>query len=226
MAVNTPITEQLDRAVERYRLLSHPFYRAWQAGTLSRDDLRAYAQQYWHQVDAFPGYLSAVAGRLPEGEPKRIVLDNHADEVDQDHRGMWLRFAEALGASEREVRSSAPQPETRGCVAAFSESASTAPPAFALGMIYGYESQTPEVATSKVAGLRDHYGMDGPGVAYFELHADLDIEHAQDLGRAIGMVALSDADARNARDGATAGAAAVWRLLDGVARVRGIATAS
>jgi pyrroloquinoline-quinone synthase len=96
----TTITERLDRVVEGRRLLAHPFYRAWQAGALTRDDLSFYAQQYWHHVDAFPGYLAVLAGRLSEGEAKEIVLDNHSDEVDQDHRGMWLRFAEAVGASE------------------------------------------------------------------------------------------------------------------------------
>jgi pyrroloquinoline-quinone synthase len=220
--VETTITKHLDRAVEGHRLLSHPFYRAWQAGTLTRADLRVYAQQYWHQVDAFPGYLAALANRLPEGESKRIVLDNHSDEVGQDHRGMWLRFAEAVGASERDVRSSAAEPETEECVAAFSVGARAPRPAFALGMIYGYESQTPEVAATKVAGLRGHYGVDGPGVAYFELHADLDVEHSQGLGRAIGMEAEGDADLHAACDGARAGAEAVWRLLDGVARIRGI----
>jgi pyrroloquinoline-quinone synthase len=218
----TTITEQLDRAVDGYRLLTHPFYRAWQAGALSRADLCVYAQQYWHQVDAFPGYLSALADRLGEGEPKRIIVDNHSDEVGQDHRGMWLRFAEAVGASERDVRSSAPEPETHECVAAFSASAHASRPTFALGMLYGYESQTPEVAATKVAGLRDHYGIDGPGVTYFDLHADLDVEHSRDLGRAIGLAAESDADVRAACEGARAGAEAIWRLLDGVARVRGL----
>ncbi|MGH2694393.1 MAG: iron-containing redox enzyme family protein [Actinomycetota bacterium] len=222
MAATTPITHHLDRAVERYRLLTHPFYRAWQAGVLTRADLRAYALQYWHQVDAFPGYLAAVADRLPEGKSKTIVLDNYSDEVDQDHRGMWLRFAEEVGASERDVRSSVPEPETEGCVAAFSAGAHTASPAFALGMIYGYESQTPDVAATKVAGLRDHYGIEGAGVDYFELHADLDVEHSRDLGRAIEIAAQGDADVRAASNGAGAGAVAIWRLLDGVARIRGI----
>jgi pyrroloquinoline-quinone synthase len=72
--------EQLDARVANFDLLCHPFYKAWSAGELSREDLREYAQDYYHQVHAFPTYLAELAIRLDEGELRRAVLANMADE--------------------------------------------------------------------------------------------------------------------------------------------------
>jgi len=66
--------------IAKYDLLSHPFYRAWNAGELSREDLREYVQDYYHHVQAFPTYLAELAIRLDEGELRRAVLANTADE--------------------------------------------------------------------------------------------------------------------------------------------------
>ncbi len=54
---------ELDARIAKYDLLCHPFYKAWAAGELSREDLREYGREYYHHVDAFPSYLSEFAGR-------------------------------------------------------------------------------------------------------------------------------------------------------------------
>jgi pyrroloquinoline quinone (PQQ) biosynthesis protein C len=87
-------------------------------------------------------------------------------------------------------------------------------------MLYGYESQTPEVAATKASGLRSLYGIDGPGVEYFDAHGEIDVEHAAELTRALGVVVETESDLAEATAGARAGAEAIWRLLDGVARAR------
>ena len=79
--------EQLDARVAKYDLLCHPFYKAWSAGELTRDDLRGYAQDYYHHVEAFPSYLAALGLRLEEGELRRAVLANLCDEKGCDEKG-------------------------------------------------------------------------------------------------------------------------------------------
>ncbi|MGI8407903.1 MAG: hypothetical protein ACR2L3_05275, partial [Actinomycetota bacterium] len=73
--------------------------------------------------------------------------------------------------------------------------------------------------------LRIHYGIDGPPLEYFELHGELDIEHSGELAVAIAEIAKDEAALTEAEEGARAGAAAIWKLLDGVARVREICPA-
>lgn len=213
---------RLTRATADRRLLDHPFYKSWAAGTLEREDLGFYAGQYWRQVEAFPDYLRGIADRMPPGEPRDAVAANLSDEVDDDHAGLWLRFAEALGRDQNTVRTASVEPETAACVSSFSRGAESASLPFALGMLYGYESQTPEVATTKVRGLRDHYGIVGRAAEYFELHGELDVEHSSELAAAIAGVCESEDDLSQAEAGAREGAEAIYGLLDGVARVRGI----
>ena len=218
----TEIAARLDRRTADDRLLDHPFYRAWADGTLTPEDLRFYSAQYWNQVTAFPGYLETLAGRLPESGARTSILENLADERDGDHTGLWLRFADAVGADAPTVRETPAEAETLACIAAFESAVRERSPLFALGMIYGYESQTPDVCDTKVSGLRNLYGIDGPGIAYFELHGELDVEHAGELAAAIAELSESEDDVREAEEGAAAGARAIRGLLDGVARVRGI----
>ncbi len=216
----TTIAQRLDYVVATKNLLDHPFYEAWAAGTLTKEDLNFYSRQYWRQVESFPRYLYRLADRLPEGLARRTVLENLADERGDDHPGLWLRFAEALDAAPQEVYGTAPEPETTNCVKTFELACTEGPLPFALGMLYAYESQTPEVAKTKVDGLRSHYGIDGDAIEYFELHGELDVEHTQGLATALAEMITSEQDMKQAEAGAATGAGAVWGLLDGVARER------
>ena len=42
--------QELDARIAKYDLLSHPFYKAWSAGELTREDLREYALDYYQHV--------------------------------------------------------------------------------------------------------------------------------------------------------------------------------
>jgi len=217
------VRTRLDEAAKGYFLLDHPFYKAWAGGELTREDLRFYASQYWRQVEAFPGYLGAIEERLPDGFARETIAANLADEVEGDHAGLWLDFAAALGVDRGEIAASDVRPETADCVRRFNEGARDRSVAYALGMLYAYESQTPAVAQTKVEGLRAHYSVDGAGVTYFELHGELDVQHAQELAATVRSVCGSEAEAlEDAVAGACAGAEAVWRLLDGVTAARAI----
>lgn len=218
----TSLRDRLDSATLSKPLLEHPFYEAWAAGTLTREDLSFYAGQYWRQVEAFPGYLETVAGRLPAGAPRDTVLANLSDERDDDHPALWLDFAEALGNDRGATANASVEPETTACVTAFKDASETATPAFAMGMLYGYESQTPKVAETKITGLRDFYGVEGPGTTYFQLHGELDVQHSSEMADAIDAIATDEQARSEAEAGARAGAEAIWGLLDGVARARNI----
>lgn len=227
MSLRTPtsisIAARLDAATAGHRLLDHPFYKAWSEGRLDLADISFYSTQYWRQVEAFPGYLEALARKLPRSKARSIVLANLGDERDGNHPGLWLRFAQAVGARTQDVLIAREEPETEACVSAFRKGVKGGSPSFGLGMLYGYESQTPEVSATKVGGLRNHYGIDGDGLTYFALHGELDVEHSAQLADAIEDVATDESDLVEAEAGARMGAEAVWQLLDGVARVRSIA---
>src|SRR5579862_9259211 len=152
----------LEERIARYDLLCHPYYKAWTAGQLTRDDLRHYASAYYHHVAAFPTYLSALHARLDDGERRRAVLHNLCEEeiVGLPHSELWLDFAEGMGADRDQVREDQPVPEISELIREFRCVACEGSTAEALGAFYAYESQVPRVAKTKAEGLAMQYGAD------------------------------------------------------------------
>lgn len=207
------LARRLGGAIAKRSLLDHPFYQAWVAGELGLDDLAVYSRQYWRQVQAFPAHLESLSHRVPE-TVRMVLQQNLRDELEGEHLRLWRDFARSVGASD--LDKAAVNGATRQCVAVFETAADEAPVPFALGMIYGYESQTPKVAATKASGLRTHHGLEDEALAYFDVHAELDVEHSSQLLACLAEVTGSERDLIQAELGASLGASAVWLLLDGV----------
>ena len=192
------LIERLDAARVRWNLLEHPFYKRWSCGEVTREELAHYAGEYRHAVVA----LAETAAK--SGNPR------HAKE-EAEHVALWDEFAAALDAdTDRE-----PSAETAQCVEAWTAPGNRTE---ALAVMYAIEAGQPEVSQAKLAGLAEHYGFaDGPGAAYFELHAELDHEHAAESRRALEEEA-ERGDADRLVEVAEAALRGNWTLLDGVNR--------
>jgi pyrroloquinoline-quinone synthase len=213
-------SQQLDARIAKYDLLCHPFYKAWSAGELTRDDLRAYAQDYFHHVEAFPAYLAAFAIRQDDGDLRRAVLTNMADENGNTdavpHSELWLDFAEGMG-SERKLRGHKPVAEISQLIAHFDRVSAEGTPAEALAVFYAYESQVARVAQEKARGLKEMYGADEKTRGYFTLHATADIYHSNVWKNQLAKQVEADpAVAARALDAAEATAKSLWTALDGI----------
>jgi pyrroloquinoline-quinone synthase len=217
--------EQLETRITKYDLLCHPFYQAWSAGELTREDLREYARDYYHHVEAFPIYLAELGIRLDESELRRTVLANMADEKgladgsgeeSTPHSEMWLDFAEGMGA-RRDMRGHRPVPEITELIAFFHSVASEGTPEEALAAFYAYESQVPRVAKEKARGLREMYGADERVTGYFTLHTTADVFHSEVWRQQLGK--RLEANPHLADKTLAAGenaAKALWHALDGI----------
>ena len=217
--------EQLDARIAKYDLLCHPFYKAWSAGELTRDDLREYARDYYHHVEAFPTYLAELGMRLEEGELRGAVLANMCEEKGaQDafgepsapHSELWLDFAEGMGA-HRNMIGHTPVSQIAELTAFFHRVASEGTPEEALVAFYAYESQVPQVAREKARGLREMYGADDKTCGYFTLHTTADVDHAQVWRQQLAKrLEANPQAAEKALNAGEAAAKALWRALDGI----------
>jgi pyrroloquinoline-quinone synthase len=225
----TQFFEQLEASIAKYDLLCHPFYKAWAAGELTRDDLREYARQYYHHVQAFPCYLAELALRLDEGELRRAVLANMCEEKgaaggagpdSKPHSELWLDFAEGMGA-RRDMRWHLPVAEVRELIRHFHRVASEGTAEEALAAFYVYESQVPRIAKEKERGLREMYGADDKTCSYFALHATADIHHSNVWRRQLeNRIAANPKAAQAALDTAENTAKLLWQALDGIEAAR------
>jgi pyrroloquinoline-quinone synthase len=219
----TTFWKQIDERIGKYDLLCHPFYEAWSAGELTREDLREYAADYYHHVAAFPTYLSALHTRLPDGELRRAVLRNLSDEEIEGaaHSDLWLNFAAGMGADAAEVRGSAQVNEVAELIAGFKDVTANGSMAAALAAVYAYESQVPRVAKAKASGLKELYGADAKTCGYFTLHQRADVRHAQVWREQLDAeLARNPEAADEALNAAENAAALLWKALDGIERKR------
>ena len=210
----------LDARIAKYDLLCHPFYKAWSAGELTREDLREYAQDYYQHVHAFPSYLAAFALRLNEGELRRAVLANMRDEQGGEsepaHSDLWLDFAEGMGANRAPFGHESAA-EIKQLTGHFARVAEEGTPEEALAAFYAYESQVPQIAKEKDRGLRERYGANEQTTRYFTLHATADVYHSNVWREQLAKrVEANPETAEKALNAAEAAAKALWTALDGI----------
>lgn len=201
MGINTIIKER--------HLLTHPFYQRWQKGKVSIEVLRQYAKQYYHYEAALPSFLSCALDHLPDGPAAQAVSQVLADESShpKPHTELWLDFAAGIGVAREQVKETKATPRTVNLVETY-RSLCARGSEEALGALYSYEAQIPEVAKVKGDGLRRFYEVTDPSALhFFDLHATMDVHHAEAIRSGFNDSELSRESAHLALD-------AWWSMLD------------
>ena len=215
----TDVIGTIDEIIEGKSLLTHPFYQAWNEGTLPIESLKKYAAQYYHFESAYPTFLSGVHHRCTDPSVRQHLLDNLWDEEhgEDNHVELWLRFCEGLGVDRSEVLESEPLDATTSLVDTYKSLTSSGSTAAGAAALYAFESQVPKVATAKIAGLRENYGIeDKDTTSFFEVHKTLDEQHSDAEREMIEALATTKPDRDAAVMAADIATESLWRFLDGV----------
>lgn len=212
------ILGRLDDLIQSRSILEHPFYVAWQKGELTRDQLATYARIYYPHVQAFPQYLESAIAGTHDTFIQEELEDNLQDELTdpKPHPEMWLDFAAGLDVEEDVVVDGPAHEAATNMVSTF-ERLTANGTASAVTALYAYESQQPDVSRQKAEGLQEFYGVDDANtLAYFEVHAEADLEHRAGERRAIARCLEDGATEEEVMDAADEALSAYWGLLDGV----------
>lgn len=210
--------DAIDRLLEERNMLRHPFYKAWNEGELTREMLKDYACQYYHFVKNFPRMVSAVHSNTPDLRLRQELLMNLMDEErgDENHPALWMKFAGAMGATEEEVHSTVPLPETTALVETMMTACREGSFQEGMAALYAYEAQIPGVSRVKIEGLEKFYGVTDPdAIRFFTVHQEADIHHSRserDMIEKNTPPELAEAVQRASAHTAEA----LWRFLDGV----------
>ena len=187
--------DELDAIVRQFDLNEHPFYTEWRAGTLPIERLAEYADEW-----------APFIGTVDAGW-ERIGFPEYAAE-EREHDQLWSRFRTALNATSEMHR-----PQSRTLVAVGENAFASVPES--LGALYSFEVQQPATASSKLAGLREHYAntVDADAQQYFVEHA---VETDEPAMLATLIEGLSDGEFARAKTACALFSAAAWGALDGV----------
>ena len=163
--------------------------------------------------------MSAVHSACLDRDGRRMLAENLAEEEGldsgkQDHATLWLMFACGLGENEDAIRGQELNPETAALIETFRR-LSRQSYAAGLGALYAYESQFPGVASAKIEGLVDRYGIaDEATLRFFHVHESADVEHSA-VCRAL-LDGLPEDDKVEAIAAGEELAGALWNFLSGV----------
>jgi len=208
---------ELNNKLDEYHLLKHPFYKSWNDGKLTREIIKDYAEQYYQHVKAFPRYISATHSLCEDIEKRKILLENLQDEEnrDDDHPKLWKNFAFAMGSKKEEIETVREEKFTTELINNFFKNG-RASYAEGLASLYTYERQIPEVAETKIKGLKNHYGVTSKeGLKFFEVHKAADVYHREACEKLLD--ALSKEEQEKAEKSALSTAKYLWNFLTGMA---------
>ena len=202
------VSAAIDRSLDGLRLLSHPFYRNWQQGLLAERDLAVYAEQYRHFERSLPAVLSAIAGDLPGGEARTLVVQNLDDESSrpEPHVRLFEGFADAVGARAESDASDA----TRQLIGVYAEAVKQGPVP-ALAVIAAYEVQAGDIASTKAGSLKQKYGLTSQATRFWDVHSEMEDEHADWTVEALTIL---EADPDAVAEWSGRSAQAWWSFLD------------
>jgi len=210
-------SKELNQKLDKYHLLNHPFYKSWNEGKLTREIIKDYAEQYYQHVKAFPRYISATHSLCEDIEKRKILLENLNDEENSeaDHPKLWKNFALAMGADAEEMEKIKADQFTKDMIDNFFKN-SRSTYAEGLASLYTYERQIPEIAETKIQGLKKFYGVNSKeGLEFFEAHKEADIYHRAECEKLLDE--LSKEDQGKAEIAAISTAKYLWNFLSGMA---------
>jgi len=180
--VTSELMERIDEIIAQKSLLKHPFYEAWNRGDLPVESLKEYAFQYYHFERSYPTFISGLHHRCDDTSVRQLLLDNLWDEEhgDENHLELWLKFCDSLGLDRADVEEGKQAESTKKLVATYKDLTSMGSVASGAASLYAFESQIPSVASAKIEGLRDNYGIDNEeAVSFFSVHKTLDEVHSE-----------------------------------------------
>ena len=210
-------SKELNKKLDKYHLLNHYFYKAWNEGKLNREIIKDYAEQYYQHVKAFPRYISATHSLCEDLDKRKILLENLQDEEKDgaDHPKLWKNFALAVGADENKIDTIKKEEFTSEMINNFFKHG-RASYAEGLASLYTYERQIPEIAETKIRGLKNHYGVSSKeGLEFFEVHKAADVYHRVACEKLLD--GLSREEQIKAEKSALSTAKYLWNFLTGMA---------
>ena len=210
-------SKELNQKLDQYHLLNHPFYKSWNEGKLTREIIKDYAEQYYQHVKAFPRYISATHSLCEDIEKRKILLENLNDEEnrDADHPKLWKNFAIAMGADSEKIEEVKAEQFTKDLINNFFKNGRSTY-AEGLASLYTYERQIPEIADTKIKGLKKFYGVNSKeGLEFFETHKKADVYHRVECEKLLD--GLSKEEQSSAEKAALSTAKYLWNFLSGIA---------
>jgi pyrroloquinoline quinone (PQQ) biosynthesis protein C len=208
--------------LKKNQMLEHYFYKVmWNSGLLSKDHLAYYAKQYYFIEEAFLKCLLLMKTKYRDNKKITCIIEeNIQDETgngnsSKAHLQLWAQFCQFLDVDMESITNTKPNSNTQNLIDNYQSAAMKSLPS-AIGVIYSYEQQIPDISESKIQSLAQHYGAthNGNELDFFKIHQQTDKWHTKQWESIIAEFLPSDMAKFNAA--ARLGVKLLQQFLDGI----------
>lgn len=175
------------RITEHHPLWKHPFLERCRTGELTLAEVRVLAVQMYKFSQAFNRILASIMSCCPDESAQMVIMDNLLDEMGQGnvahaHPELFRRFTRSLDIDDGTLLLTPPEPETQAMIDTY----------LALPHKYGYLAALGAVCFASEGIVNSLYTQIRQGIVgaspfspealiFFEVHIDLDDDHAAHL---------------------------------------------
>lgn len=221
------LVDELRAIVDRRHTKDHPLVRRIAAGTLSVEELRFFAQQYYQRTARmFPKLVAAIYSRCPDDPAlERMLLENVFSESGfanpaREHKTLFFQFGRALGLSREQIERARPVPELQAFIGWRDRIFYDAPWLEAVtAQSFVFEGQNLKRAAVIAKGLKAHYPFSDEDIAFWAEHgSEVEEEHAEVGPRMVEKYATADEVQERLRAVVAEGVEVYWMVFDGIER--------
>jgi pyrroloquinoline quinone (PQQ) biosynthesis protein C len=212
---------------ERLDLDQHRYFASLEDGSFERDDFVETQIQFLFAVVFFSRPMAILAARLPRPELRLSLLSNVGDEhgggdLRLSHERTFLTLLERLNVSRADIERRALWPEVRAfntCLAGVCAMDDVYTAVAVLGII---EDLFAGLSARLGKGIVARGWLEAEAMIHYDLHAELDVDHAEDFYRLIEVPYEQDPrHAYQVEQGLELGACVFLGMYEGLYRARG-----
>ena len=162
------------------------------------------------------------ANNCDDIKTRQLLLENLNEEEQgkENHPELWMRFAEGMGNTRKNVNETVPMKETEELVKIFKKLSKSEKYHIGLAALYCYESMQPEISETKKDGLQKFYDIkDEDTLKFFTVHMHADKWHRKVVRNVIKRVADSKTKQNEITNSVESALGALNNFLTGMERV-------
>lgn len=226
--VHHPFLQELQNDLRNHRGVVHPLL--YQLDSLSPNQLRLFASQFYLYVRAFPRLMGAVMYTIPDEKIRLPIMVNLVTEyggakalakgdLSQSHPELFRKFTRKIGISDFDLERTRPLISTRQFLRSYEKLYLRSPFLKTLGAVGpGTECVVPQMYVPMLKSLRKRKDLTKKDLFFFELHLPADEEHCGMICKALSPYLQNEFARRLVRKGAEESLHSRERFWEGLAR--------
>ncbi len=173
-----------DRYIQEHRYSRHSFVKYVLSGNATKEGLKHWAIQKYHQTYEQNRLFSALHSNAAEESIRQLLMEQLiAEETglisgSDSHYNLMKRFALAMGATAEGILRTPIAPPVQRYLDYMFTICRTQHPVFGMLAIYVIESQTSESASLLAQSLKEQFNLTDDDLSWFIIHGHDDNEHS------------------------------------------------